>query len=178
MTTTYQSRGLIRVHTGKGKGKTTAALGCAFCALSRGEKVFVIQFLKGRETGESLAAQWLAPNLSFRQFGRIGFVHAKTPAPLDLTLVQEAWALAKEVILAGEHDLVILDEVIRAMAHGFISLSEVMDTLRLRPPGVGVILTGRQAPQELIDQADIVTEMHPVKHYYKAGVCARKGIEW
>jgi cob(I)alamin adenosyltransferase len=178
MDTEQLGRGLIRIHTGKGKGKTTTALGLAMQAVGQGLKVFIIQFLKGRDTGESRAAARLAPELTLRYFGRPGLINARAPSPEDLALVHEGWSLARQILAAGEHDLVILDEIIRVIVHGFVTLQEVLDALSQRPPAVEVVLTGRQAPDELISMADVVTEMYPVKHYFQAGVRARRGIEW
>jgi cob(I)alamin adenosyltransferase len=178
MSTEPSFRGLIQVYTGSGKGKTTCALGLALRAVGRGLKVYVIQFLKGRATGESRAAARLAPELTLRYFGRLGLGKLRSPSPEDLHLVREAWDLARGVINAGEHDVVILDEINLALAYGQIPLAEVLETLSLRPPQVEVVLTGRQAPPELIEIADLVTEMHPVKHYLQAGVKAREGIEY
>jgi cob(I)alamin adenosyltransferase len=171
-------KGLIQVYTGDGKGKTTGALGLALRAAGQGFKVFIIQFLKGRQTGESRAAARLAPEVTLRYFGRPGLVNLKAPAPEDLALVRQAWNLAREVLAAGEHDLVILDEINLTLTYGLIPLEEALEVLRNRPPWVEVILTGRQAPPELLALADLVTEMLPVKHYYQAGVKARRGIEW
>jgi len=172
------AKGLIQIYTGEGKGKTTSALGLALWAIGQGLKVYVVQFLKGRITGESQAAARLSPDLTLRFFGRPGFIKARSATPEDLALAREGWSLACRVIAAGEHDLVILDEINRVLAHGLIPLAEVLETLRRRPPSVGLVLTGRQAPPELVALADLVTEMVPVKHYYKAGVPARRGIEW
>jgi cob(I)alamin adenosyltransferase len=172
------ARGLIQVYTGDGKGKTTCALGLALRAVGQGFKVAMVQFLKGRETGESRAAARLAPDMTLRFFGRPGRVNLKSPAPDDLARVRAAWDFARGVIEAGEHDLVILDEINLALTHGLIPLEEALTLLKRRPPGVEVVLTGRRAPQELMDIADLVTEMHPVKHYFQAGVRARRGIEW
>ena len=171
------TRGLIRIFTGKGKGKTTTALGIAMLAVGRGLKVYIVQFLKGRTTGESLAATRLFPDLTLRYFGRPGFIN-RSPDPEDQALVKEGWDLARRILAGGEYDLVILDEINRALALGLIPVKEVIETLNQRSPKVEVVLTGRQAPDELIALADIVTEMHPVKHYYQAGVKARRGIEW
>jgi cob(I)alamin adenosyltransferase len=172
------SKGQIQVYTGDGKGKTTCALGLALRAVGQGFKVFIIQFMKGRQTGESCAAARLAPELTLRYFGRPGLVNLRAPAPEDLALVREGWSLAREVLAAGDHDLVILDEINLALTFNLIPLEEALEVLRRRPPGVEVVLTGRQAPPEIVALADLVTEMRPVKHYYEAGVKARRGIEW
>jgi cob(I)alamin adenosyltransferase len=179
MTETRLTRGHIQVYTGDGKGKTTCALGLALRAVGQGFQVYMVQFMKGRETGEiKAAAARLAPDLTLRPFGRPGLVNLRTPAPEDLALIREAWELARQVILAGKHDLVILDEINLAMTFDLLDQEEVFQALRDRPPWVEVILTGRQAPPALVELADLVTEMRPVKHYYQAGVRARRGIEW
>jgi cob(I)alamin adenosyltransferase len=139
----------------------------------------MVQFMKGRETGEAkAAADRLAPDLTLRYFGRPGLVNLRAPAPEDLALVQEAWGLARQVLLAGEHDLVILDEINLALTFNLLPPEEVFQVLRDRPSWVEVVLTGRQAPPELMELADLVTEMRPLKHYFEAGVPARRGIEW
>jgi len=171
-------RGLVQVYTGDGKGKTTCALGLALRAVGQGFKVAMVQFLKGRETGESRAVRRLAPDMTLSYFGRPGLVNLRSPAPEDVARVREAWDLARRVIEAGAHDLVILDEINLALAHGLIPLEEALTLLTRRPPWVEVVLTGRRAPQELLALADLVTEMQPVKHYYQQGVRARRGIEW
>jgi len=119
-----------------------------------------------------------APGCGWRSFGRPGLVNLQTPAPEDLALVREAWDLARQVILAGEHDLVILDEINLALTFKLLPPEEAFKVLRERPQWVEVVLTGRQAPPELVELADLVTEMRPLKHYYEAGVPARRGIEW
>ncbi|MDD2903523.1 MAG: cob(I)yrinic acid a,c-diamide adenosyltransferase [Syntrophales bacterium] len=178
MTKKPLSRGLIQVYTGDGKGKTTCSLGLALRAVGQGLKVLMLQFLKGRDTGEAQAAARLAPDMTLRSFGRPVLVNLKSPAPEDLALAREALDLAKEAVRAGEHDLVILDEINVALAYGLIPLEEVLEMLKTRPGWVEVVLTGRQAPPELIELADLVTEMRPLKHYYEAGIPARRGIEW
>ncbi len=172
------SKGMIQVYTGDGKGKTTCALGLAFRAVGQGFRVFMIQFLKGRETGEAQAAARLAPEMTLRYFGRPGLVNLKSPAPEDLALVKEAWDLARQVITKGDHDLVVLDEINLVLTYNLVPLDQALEVLRSRPPWVEVVLTGRQAPPELVELADLVTEMRPVKHYYQAGVKSRRGIEW
>ena len=179
MAETRLSRGLIQVYTGDGKGKTTCALGLALRAVGQVLKVFMVQFMKGRETGEvKAAAARLAPEMTLRPFGRPGLVNLRGPAPEDLALVREAWDLARQVIAAGAHDLVILDEINLALTFNLLPMEEVFQVLRQRPAWVEVVLTGRQAPPALVELADLVTEMRPLKHYYQAGVPARRGIEW
>jgi len=178
MTEKPLSQGLIQVYTGDGKGKTTCALGLALRAVGQGLKVFMVQFMKGRDTGETRAAARLAPDLTLQSFGRPVLVNLQSPAPEDLALAKEALDQARQVILAGEHDLVILDEINVALAYRLVPLEEVLEMLKTRPGWVEVVLTGRQAPPELMAAADLVTEMRPLKHYYDAGVPARRGIEW
>ncbi|MBI4642875.1 MAG: cob(I)yrinic acid a,c-diamide adenosyltransferase [Deltaproteobacteria bacterium] len=163
------SKGMIQVYTGDGKGKTTCALGLALRAVGQGFQVYMIQFLKGRETGEAQAAARLSPEMTLRYFGRAGLVNLRSPAPEDVALVGEAWELARKVLAAGEHDLVILDEINLVLTYRLIPLDEGLEVLRQRPPW---------APEELVALADLVTEMRPVKHYYQAGVKSRRGIEW
>jgi cob(I)alamin adenosyltransferase len=178
METERLSRGLIQVYTGDGKGKTTCALGLALRAVGQGFTVYMVQFLKGRDTGEARAAARLAPELTLRSFGRPALVNLQSPAPADLDLAREALEEARRVIHAGEHDLVILDEVNVALTYRLVPLEEVLEMLRQRPPWVEIVATGRAAPPELVALADLVTEMRPLKHYYEAGVPARRGIEW
>ncbi len=171
-------QGLIQVYTGDGKGKTTCALGLAFRAVGQGFKAYILHFMKGRDTGEARAAARLSPDLTVRYFGRPGLVNLRSPAAEDLELVRQAWDEARKVIHSGDYDLVVLDEINLALSFGLIPLEDALNFLRRRPPWVEVVLTGRQAPPELVEMADLVTEMRPVKHYYLAGVKARRGIEW
>ncbi len=171
-------QGQIQVYTGEGKGKTTCALGLGLRAVGQGLKVYVIQFLKGRKTGESQAATRLSPEFSLLSFGRPGVGKLRSPSPETLQFVKEAWNLGRRVITAGKHDLVILDEINLVLASGLLPLAEVLEVLRERPLHVEVVLTGRKAPPELLELADLVTEMRPVKHYLQAGVRARAGIEY
>jgi cob(I)alamin adenosyltransferase len=173
------TRGLVQVYTGDGKGKTTCALGLGLRAVGQGLKVCMVQFLKGRQTGEAKAiAERLAPDMTLRSFGRPGLVNLREPAPEDLARIQEAWEEARQVLTAGKHDLVILDEINLTLTFKLLAPEEVFRVLEERPAWVEVVLTGRQAPPELVARADLVTEMRPVKHYYAAGVKARRGIEW
>jgi cob(I)alamin adenosyltransferase len=178
MTPKRLKQGLIQVYTGDGKGKTTCALGLGFRAVGQGFKVFMVQFLKTEETGEVAAVRRLAPDFTIQSFGIPGFPRLTDPDPQTRDAAQQAFTLARQVILAGEHDLVILDEVNLSLTYGLVSLSEMLEVLRQRPAHVEVVLTGRGAPPELVEFADLVTEMRPLKHYFEAGIKARRGIEW
>jgi cob(I)alamin adenosyltransferase len=178
MTRKRLKKGLIQVYTGDGKGKTTCALGLGLRAVGQGFKVFMVQFLKTEDTGEVAAARRLAPDFTIQSFGTPGFPKLIDPDPKTLEAALQAFTLARRVILAGEHDLVILDEVNLSLTYGLVSLIEMLGVLRQRPAHVEVVLTGRGAPPQLVEFADLVTEMRPVKHYFEAGIKARRGIEW
>ncbi len=173
-------RGLIIVNTGPGKGKTTAAMGTALRAVGQGMKVLMLQFLKGSwHYGELDAVKAFGENFVMKQMGR-GFVKvggAETD-PEDLRLVQEAWNEAREAILSGQWDLVILDEINYAIGYGMLDPAVVAETLKQKPEMVHVILTGRNAHPTIVDLADTVTEMRQVKHAYEKGVEAQRGIEY
>ncbi len=171
-------KGLIQVYTGHGKGTTTAALGLALRAVGHGLKVLVIQFMKGNiRYGEIESQKKLSPYLTIKQMGRETFVSRTNPDPIDVKLVQEAFALSKKAIAEGEYDIVILDEINVAIDYGLISLPDFLQVLDTKPNKVELILTGRNARSEVMDRADLVTEMVERKHYYKDGVSARQGIE-
>jgi cob(I)alamin adenosyltransferase len=170
-------RGLVQVYTGNGKGKTTAAFGLALRAIGRGLKVYVIQFIKGGfDYGELYIVDKL-PNLKLKAFGRGKFIMEK-PSEEDLKLADEALSLAEKVVKSGEYDIVILDEINVALKLKLISLERVLELIRGKPKHVELILTGRYAPNEVIEAADLVTEMREIKHPYNAGYQARKGIEF
>jgi cob(I)alamin adenosyltransferase len=175
-----QRRGVLLIHTGAGKGKTTAALGTAMRAAGNGMRVLVLQFIKGSwDYGELHAAEKFGGDLVIRQMGR-GFVKvggAETD-PEDLRLVQEAWAESVRAMESGDWDLIVLDEINYAIGYGMLDAVAVADALRARPPMLHVILTGRNAHASLVDLADTVTEMREVKHAYTRGVLAQKGIEF
>ena len=171
-------KGLVQVYTGNGKGKTSAAFGLALRAIGRGLKVYVIQFIKGGfDYGELYIVDKL-PNIKLKAFGRGRFVTEKPPGKKDVELAQEALALAEEVVKSGEYDIVILDEVNVALNLKLISLEEVLESIKNKPKHVELVLTGRYAPSEIIQIADLVTEMQEIKHPYKKGYQARKGIEY
>ena len=173
-------RGLIIVHTGPGKGKTTAAMGTALRAVGQGMKVLMLQFLKGSwHYGELDAVQAFGERFVMKQMGR-GFVKvggAETD-PEDIRLVEEAWAEAEKAFASGEWDLVILDEINYAISYGMLDPARVVEALKKRPEMVHVILTGRNAHPTIVDLADTVTEMRQVKHAYEKGVQAQRGIEY
>ena len=173
-------KGLILINTGPGKGKTTAALGTALRAVGNGMRVLVLQFLKGSwHYGELDAVLPHGDNFVLKQMGR-GFVKvggAETD-PEDIRLVEAAWADAREAILSGDWDLVILDEINYAISYGMLAPEQVAETLRARPEMVHVILTGRNAHPLLVELADTVTEMREVKHAYQKGILAQRGIEY
>ena len=171
-------RGLIQVYTGNGKGKTTAALGLALRAVGHQLKVLIIQFMKGGDSGgEKAAAQRLSPYLTIKKTGRDTFISKSHPEPVDLKLAEEGLAQAKKAIESKEYDIVILDEINLAVDFGLIPLSDVLGLIDSKPDTVELILTGRNAHSEIIERADLVTEMVERKHYYQKGVPARKGIE-
>ncbi len=171
-------QGLVQVYTGNGKGKTTAALGLAFRASGHGLKTYIIQFMKGEiYYGELGAAEKLSETITIKQMGRPDFVDKKNPARVDIEMAEEALKLARELITGGKYDLVILDEINVALDFGLIKLDDVLEIIDKKPPEVELILTGRYAPKEIIERADLVTEMVEVKHPYNAGIEARVGIE-
>jgi cob(I)alamin adenosyltransferase len=173
-------KGLIIVNTGPGKGKTTAAMGTGLRAVGNGMKVLMLQFLKGSwHYGELDAVQAFGDKFVMKQMGR-GFVKvggAETD-PEDIRLVEEAWAEAEKAILAGEWDMVILDEINYAISYGMLDASKVVEALKRKPEMVHVILTGRNAHPSIVEAADTVTEMREVKHAYQRGVMAQRGIEY
>lgn len=170
-------QGLVQIYTGEGKGKTTAALGLALRALGRGLNVFMLQFLKGEDTGELHAGRLFGDKFVIRQTGLKGFIRRGKVDPADVHQAKEALKVAGDILSRGEYDLVILDEINVALYFELISLNEVVQLLKGRALHVEVVLTGRYAPPELIEMADLVTEMKNIKHYYHAGVAAREGIE-
>jgi cob(I)alamin adenosyltransferase len=170
-------QGLVVVYTGDGKGKTTAALGMALRALGRGLAVAVAQFIKGRwKTGERLFAATL-PGLTFLTMGE-GFTWEGDDPDVHARAARAAWAKARAIVSAGEHRIVVLDELTHAIRHGFVPLDDVLATLSARPPGVTVVVTGREASKELVATADLVTEMRCVKHPFDRGVRAVPGVDY
>src|SRR6478752_460368 len=172
-----EPRGLLIVYTGHGKGKTTAALGMVFRALGRGWRVTVVQFIKGKwKTGERVFAERL-PQLRFLVMG-LGFTWESDDISRDKAAARAAWAEARMEISSGERELVVLDELTYAFHYGFLALDEVLETLRSRPAGVHVVITGRDAPEALLEFADLVTEMKLVKHPFQRGEKAQLGVDF
>jgi cob(I)alamin adenosyltransferase len=171
-------KGYVQVYTGNGKGKTTAAFGLAFRAIGEGLKTYIGQFMKGQHYSELEAAKMVQPYITIEQYGSKGFIHVRMPAQEeDVRMAREGLARGREAMLSGEYDIVVLDEIITAHYFNLISLKDMLDLISLKPYGVEVVFTGRYAPPELIDVADLVTEMVEVKHYYQEGIESRKGIE-
>ncbi|MEM3731686.1 MAG: cob(I)yrinic acid a,c-diamide adenosyltransferase [Candidatus Bathyarchaeia archaeon] len=171
-------RGLVQVYTGNGKGKSSAAFGLALRAVGRGLKVYIIQFIKGGfDYGELYVVDRL-PNLTLKAFGRGKFVTEKPPAEEDVKLAEEALALAEAVVKSGDYDMVILDEVNVALKLKLIKIERVIELIRSKPKHVELVLTGRHAPKQIIELADLVTEMREIKHPFNKGFPAREGIEF
>lgn len=170
-------KGLIIVHTGDGKGKTTAALGIALRACGYGMKVIMLQFFKGKwKYGELRSAPKLG-TFEIQPMGQ-GFTWESKDVEVDKAMVREAWQAAKEKILSGNYDVVILDEINYALSYGFLPVADIVEFLQKKPPMLHVILTGRDAKPEIVEIADLVTEMRQIKHPFEQGISAQKGIEF
>ncbi len=172
------NRGLVIVITGNGKGKTTSAFGQALRAVGQGCKVFIMQFMKGRDYGESVAAKKYLPRLTVRRSGLDSFVMRDKPAPVDIELARQGFELVKKAIISGKYNMVILDEINVAIDFNLIPLQETIHLIKNKPPGLDLILTGRYATKEIIKLADTVSEVKEIKHHYTAGIKDRAGIEY
>ncbi len=171
-------KGYVQVYTGDSKGKTTAALGLAFRAMGHGLKTYIGQFMKGKLYGELDAARMVSPYITIDQYGRDTFIHVQhPPREEDVRDAQVGLARAREAMLSGDYDIIVLDEICTASHFNLISVADMLEIITHKPDGVEVILTGRNAPPEVIDAADLVTEMKEVKHYFRKGIQARDGIE-
>jgi cob(I)alamin adenosyltransferase len=170
--------GLVQVYTGDGKGKTTAALGLVLRAWGRGMRICVIQFMKkGEDYGEIMALRKME-GVDLYQFGSDRLITKTSVHPEDIELAHRALAFTEETLLCGEYDVIVLDEINVALFFGLISPSEVLSVIRKRRKDVEVIMTGRNAPPEIIEEADLVTRMVAEKHPYDKVVIARAGIEF
>ena len=171
-------QGLLLVFTGNGKGKTTAALGMAFRALGHGQRVCVIQFIKGDwKYGELHTARQFEDQLDFHVMGR-GFTWQSDDLDKDRDAAHKAWDFAVRTIESGQYDLVILDELTYLPHYGILAEKEILELIRHRPSSMNIVITGRYASPELIEVADLVTEMREIKHPYTNGTKARKGVEF
>lgn len=171
-----ETRGLVLVNTGNGKGKSTAAFGVAMRAMGQGLTVSIIQFIKGKwKSGELRTAEALG--LECMPMGK-GFTWESKNIEEDKAMMRQAWSVASEKILSGQYDLIILDEINYVLGYGHVPVDEVVRVLQSRPSHVHVVLTGRNAPDEIVSIADCVTEMRDVKHPYRSGITAQKGIDF
>lgn len=170
-------KGYIQVYTGNGKGKTTAAFGQALRAEGAGLNVFIGQFVKGKTYNENDAVAKYLKHTTVKQYG-LGCFIVNTPTKADISAARKGLEEMRKVIQTGNHDVVIMDEVNIALYYKLFEIDELIELMKNKPDHVELILTGRYAPQEIIDMANLVTEMKEVKHYYQDGVQAREGIEY
>jgi len=170
-------KGYIQVYTGNGKGKTTAAFGQALRAQGAGFKVFIGQFVKGKTYHENITVAKSLKNIKVLQFG-LGCFIVDEPKIKDIKAAQQGLDIIQNIIHCGNYDMVILDEINIALFFKLITINKIVDIINNKPAQVELILTGRYAPPEIIELADLVTEMKEVKHYYKQGIEARPGIEY
>lgn len=171
-------KGLLIVHTGKGKGKSTAAFGLASRAIGNQMRVGIVQFVKGKwETGERLVLEAFPSLCSIHVMGE-GFTWDTQDRQRDIKAAQGAWEQAKLLISDPKYQMIILDELNIVLRYDYLELSSVLETLLTRRPSLHVVITGRNAKHDLIEAADLVTEMNEVKHPFKVGVKAQKGIEF
>ena len=169
-------KGYVQVYTGNGKGKNTAAIGLAIRSLGAGWRVFIAQFLKAGEYSEHKALAKFSDHLTIKTYGRNVFIKGK-PEDEDIRLAQAAYEEIAEIVASGRYNLVILDEANVAVHYGLITVDQILDLVDRRAEGVELVITGRYAHPQLLDRADLVTEMREVKHYYQRGIKARRGVE-
>jgi cob(I)alamin adenosyltransferase len=175
------TNGLVIVYTGKGKGKTTAALGIALRAVGYEQKVCMIQFIKGSwHYGEMTSSKRLEPQFELFAIGKgfVGIIDDKTPVEDHKRVAQEALQVARNKINSNDYNIVILDEINYALNLGLINLKDVLEIISNRPNDVSLVLTGNHAKDEVIAKADLVTEMREIKHPFKSGIKAKKGIDF
>ncbi|MGI0004090.1 MAG: cob(I)yrinic acid a,c-diamide adenosyltransferase [Candidatus Nitrosotenuis sp.] len=173
--------GLIIVYTGKGKGKTTAALGMALRAIGHDHKICMIQFIKGSwHYGEMSSSKRLEPEFELTAVGKgfVGILDDKTPKEIHEKIAQEAIQISREKILSEKYDIIILDEINYAVNLGLVKMQQVLDLIKIKPRRVSLVLTGNHVKQEIIDAADLVTEMKEIKHPFQRGIRAKKGIDF
>lgn len=174
-------KGLTIVYTGKGKGKTTAALGIVLRAVGYGKKICMIQFIKGSwHYGEMYSSKRLEPEFEMVAIGKgfVGIIDDKTPKEVHKKIADEAIKISKEKINSGKYDIVILDEINYAVNMDLVKAEDVLDIIESKPNDLDLILTGNYAIPEIVDMADLVTEMKEIKHPFKKGIKAKRGIDF
>lgn len=171
-----KEKGYIHVYTGDGKGKTTAAVGLAVRAVGAGKKIYIAQFVKGMIYSEIKALLQYLPSIEAKQYGLDCFIN-REPKQEDILAAQKGLKEVAEIIKLGDYDVVVLDEVTIGIYYKLFSVDEVVNVLKLKPEQTEIVITGRYAPNELIELADLVTEMKEIKHYYQKGVLSREGID-
>lgn len=171
-------KGLLMVHTGKGKGKSTAAMGLAARAVGNDKKVGILQFVKGAwDTGEKKIFDAFPDLCTFEAMGD-GFTWDTQNREQDIATARKAWERAKELMADESYDMVVLDELNIVLRYDYLPLEEVLEELKNKPIDLHVVVTGRNAKEELMELADMVTEMEAIKHHFRAGVKAQLGIEY
>ncbi len=169
--------GIVQVYTGNGKGKTTAALGLAFRAAGRDMKILIVQFMKKWDYGE-LHSVKLIPNITLKTFGTKDFVYKGKAKQIDYEEAEKAFICGMEGVHSGEYQMVIFDELNMAIYYDLLDIKRVIKKIKEKPKNVEIVITGRKAPAEIIDIADLVTEMKEIKHPFQKGIQARIGIEY
>jgi cob(I)alamin adenosyltransferase len=169
-------KGYIQVYTGNSKGKTTAALGLALRVAGAGLKVFIAQFIKKRQCSEHKALDRFKDLITIKQYGT-GFLKGGRPTKSEIEAARKGFEEVKNIISSKTYDMIVLDEINIAIHYNLLNVEDIVDLLNSRPPNMEIVLTGRYADEKIIEIADLVTEMKEIKHYYKKGVKARKGIE-
>jgi cob(I)alamin adenosyltransferase len=170
-------KGKIHVYTGSGKGKTTAAIGLGIRASGANNKIFMIQFMKGRKYSELITIEKI-PNFEYIQYGRDEFVSKENPDKIDIDLAKKGYEHAKKIINENKYDMLILDEINVAVDFNLIDVNKVLKLIQYKPDKMELVLTGRYADTEFVKIADIVTEMLEIKHPYQTGLEARRGIDF
>ncbi|MEE8173446.1 MAG: cob(I)yrinic acid a,c-diamide adenosyltransferase [Alphaproteobacteria bacterium] len=178
LATKTKEKGLLMVHTGKGKGKSTAAFGLAMRAMGNDMRVGVVQFVKGKwQTGERAILEHFPERLTIRTMGE-GFTWDTQDRQRDIAAAKAAWQVAREMLADESYDLIVLDELNIVLRYNYLPLADILRELEGRRDSLHVVVTGRNAKDELIEAADLVTEMREIKHHFKAGVKAQTGIEF
>lgn len=175
------TKGLVIVYTGNGKGKTTAALGIALRATGHQKKICMIQFIKGSwHYGEMSSSNRLEPEFEMVAIGKgfVGIIDDKTPKKIHKKIAQEAIKICKEKIFSESYDIIILDEINYAIHLGLVDISDMLDIIKRKPKNLDLVLTGNYAKNDIISEADLVTEMREIKHPFKMGIKAKKGIDF